>query len=84
MGYHKSEITQGSYGDISKIFEELEELADAEAQDIKVMALCELSDIIGAIDGYLLKRYPSITLIDLIKMAAATTSAFADGTRKTK
>ena len=82
MAYHKKDIEKGVIGDSSKIREELEELLDAESQDNKVMALIELSDIIGSIEMYLEKRYPSISVEDLIIMARATISSFKDGTRK--
>lgn len=81
MGYHKAEITQGVYGEISKIQEELEEFYDALAQQCKVMELVELSDLVGAIRGYLNKYHPSISLEDLIKMADITGRAFENGHR---
>jgi arginyl-tRNA synthetase len=65
-----------------KIKEEIEELQDAEKQSNRIMALVELSDIVGAIQGYLERQHPSITMQDLIIMSLATRSAFMDGTRK--
>lgn len=56
MGFHLKEIKKGTYGEISKIREELEELEDAEEQGIKLMVLFELSDIIGAVAG-VAKKY---------------------------
>jgi len=81
MGYHRTKIKKGKLGEVSKIEEELAELRDAIAQDNKVMALVELSDMCGAIKLYLEKHHPSITIHDLLKMADATASAFQDGTR---
>ena len=81
MGYHKRKITKGVFGDSSKILEEVEELIDSEEQKAKIMVLNELSDIVGAIRGYLDKQHPSITLVDLIKMADLTKSSFEDGER---
>lgn len=81
MGYHKTKITKGKYGESSKIKEEIEELQDAERQNNKIMALVELSDIVGAIHGYLQRQYPNITMQDLVIMSNATRSAFMDGTR---
>lgn len=82
MGYHKNKINKGTYGEISKIQEELEELQDAQQQNNKIMQLVELSDIIGAIQGFLTKHHPNITLNDLIIMADATNNAFKSGDRK--
>lgn len=82
MGYHTREIKKGSIGESSKIREELEELEDAEKQDNPVMAILELSDIVGAIDAYLEVNHPSITVEDLITMAMRTKAAFDDGTRR--
>lgn len=82
MGYHLTEIQKGKLGDSSKILEELQELMDAESQDCKLMVLLELSDIIGAIELYLQKNYPDISLRDLIIMNKITQRAFLDGSRK--
>ncbi len=83
MGYHLKEITKGKIGESSKIREELEELEDAEAQDNKVLAICELSDLYGAIEQYILAKFGGeLTMKDLKKMARATAKAFQDGSRK--
>lgn len=82
MGYHKQSIKKGNYGQVSKIQEELDELVDAIQQNNKIMALVELSDIIGSINGYLEQNFPALTIQDLIIMANATKSAFLDGSRK--
>ena len=55
MSYHLNEIPRGVFGEISKIDEELCELVDAVQQGNKIMTLCELSDIVGAIEGFLEK-----------------------------
>lgn len=80
-GYHLKAITKGQLGLSSKIREELEELEDAEAQNCKIMALLELSDLIGAIEAYLQKQYPNLNLEDLIKMSKITQRAFQSGER---
>lgn len=81
-GYHSVPIPRGEYGEISKIKEELLEAMDAERQGNVVMVLIELSDIIGAIDGYLEKRYKgAVTVKELVKMAEATQEAFKTGGR---
>ena len=84
MSYHLNEIPRGVFGEISKIDEELCELVDAVQQGNKIMTLCELSDIVGAIEGFLEKQHPTITLADLIIMKDATKRAFVSGARKTK
>jgi hypothetical protein len=83
-GYHLDEIPRGEFGELSKVYEEIAELADAEEQGAKLMLLQELSDVIGAIEGYLTKHHPSITLDDLIKMKAITTRAFESGARTSR
>lgn len=82
MGYHTKTIPKGELGEISKIVEEVDELVDANKQGCKIMVLCELSDILGAIDLFLAKHHPSIELDDLIHMSVLTSSAFKEGSRK--
>lgn len=80
-GYHVKDIPRGELGDVTKILEEVMELQDAIDQGVRVMQLCELSDIIQAIRLNLRKHHPGFTLDDLIQMADVTERAFADGTR---
>lgn len=80
MSYHKREITRGVLGEVSKIKEEFEELMDAYEQNSPVLEICELCDMIGAIEAYA-KNF-NLTLSDLIKMKEATTEAFKTGKRK--
>lgn len=82
MSYHIRKIPRGEFGEISKIVEEFWELVDADEQQAEVMIINELSDLIGAIEGYLNKHHPSITLNDLIKMKELTARAFESGHRK--
>jgi hypothetical protein len=82
MGYHVSTISSGVLGEASKIQEELNELVDAENQGVRVLMLCELSDIVGAVDAYLEKYFPGFDIHDLVDMAMLTKSAFKDGERK--
>ena len=79
MGYHIKKIKRGKYGEVSKIQEELDELIDALEQNNKVMAMSELSDLYGAIDGYMQKHFPDFNMQHLAIMAEATTPAFDDG-----
>lgn len=83
-GYHLADIKRGVFGEDSKIFEEIDEFADALDQGVALMALIELSDLIGAIKGWLAKYHPSITLADLDKMAEVTKRVFESGHRESK
>lgn len=80
-GYHIKDIKKGVIGELSKVYEEVEEIKDAEDQGIDIMLLVELSDLVGAIQLYLEKHHPSITLEDLIKMSNVTQRAFNSGAR---
>ena len=80
-GYHVTHIRKGVLGELSKIREELDELEDAAGQGIKIMELCELSDLVGAIRLYLCKHHPGISFDDLFKMSRATERAFEVGER---
>lgn len=83
-GYHLGEIvTQGVYGEISKIKEELEELQEASEQNNKILELVELSDMYGAIEGYVESKF-GMTMEDLKNMSDATKRAFHSGARKSK
>jgi hypothetical protein len=84
QGYHIADITRGVFGHASKVFEEVDEFADALEQGVAVMALVELSDLIGAIRGYLANHHPSITLDDLITMSDVTTRVFKSGHRESR
>ncbi len=75
------DIPKGIIGESSKILEEVLELQDAEEQDAVIMALVELSDVVGAIELYLANRYPIISLDDLITMSHITQRAFKNGRR---
>lgn len=82
MGYHISEITKGTLGELSKIKEELEEALDADKQHNPIMVLLELSDLIGAIESYLDINHPTISIADMLTMSTATKRAFNMGYRK--
>lgn len=81
FGYHRTEIKKGVLGEFSKITEEYLELQDAHDQGAKVMLLCELSDLVGAIDWYLKNHYPNVTIDDIIKFSKMTQNAFERGDR---
>jgi hypothetical protein len=82
MGYHTREIDKGEYGEVSKIREEWEEFLDAHQQGARVLELCELADMYGAMAGYVEKHFPGTTMFDVILMADMTRSAFKEGSRK--
>jgi hypothetical protein len=81
MGYHKSKIEKGKFGEFSKIVEEYLELEDAVSQEVKVLIICELCDLVGAIEAYANEAY-NLSLNDLIKMKNLTKEAFKEGKRK--
>lgn len=80
-GYHINPIVRGKYGEVSKIIEEAQELADALEQGCKVMALLELSDLYGAIEGVLEQNMPGFTMDDVKSMSGITRRAFENGKR---
>lgn len=80
MGYHNLEIKKGILGEFSKIEEEFIELQDAFNQKDKILQLCELSDLIGAIELYIETQF-NFTLTDLISFKDKTKSAFLEGKR---
>lgn len=81
-GYHIRNIQKGEIGELSKVFEEVEEALDAETQGSKVMVLVELSDMLGAIEAYLEKHHPGMQLTDLMIMSNITRRVFREGHRK--
>lgn len=83
MSYHLRKIqTQGVFGQTSKIREELEELEESLEQNNHILALCELADLYGAVEG--VAENLNCRMEDIIKMAAATKRAFESGSRKGK
>jgi hypothetical protein len=79
MGYHLKNIKKGRLGEFSKIQEEMEELSDAVDQNIPPLIICELCDMVGAIELYAKKW--NLSLDDLVKMKNLTKSAFEEGKR---
>lgn len=55
-GYHLTKIEKGTLGDFSKVIEEFMEFEDACAQDCHIMALVELSDLVGSLKHYFKKN----------------------------
>jgi hypothetical protein len=83
MGYHLRPIeTKGVYGEPSKIREELEELEEALEQDNRILALVELTDLYGALEGVAVRL--GTNMVEVAKMAEATKRAFVSGQRRGK
>lgn len=81
-GYHVTDIPRGVYGEPSKVLEEAFEFIDATKQKSHVMAILELSDLIGAIQAWLMLYHPSVSIDDLVTMSQITSRAFEAGERK--
>lgn len=85
MSYHLEEIEKGVYGQFSKIKEEFLEAEDSLKQNNKIMLLQELSDLYGAIEGYLEEEYKgTITMEDIKVMSKVTNKVFQTGYRKAR
>lgn len=80
-GYHLVTIQKGELGELSKVREELEELTDAHAQGDRIMQLVEAADLYGALELFLEKHIPGMTMQDLAKFSATTRRAFQNGRR---
>lgn len=81
MAYHLKEIPKGKIGEFSKIKEEFLELEDAVIQKDKILQICELTDLIGAIKLFSLNNF-CLSLDDLINFNKKTEDAFLQGKRK--
>lgn len=81
MSYHlRPIIIKGKYGDLSKVYEELDELAESLEQNNRILALVELSDLYGAIEA--LAETLGTNIIEIAKMSDATKRSFKSGERK--
>lgn len=78
-GYHTVEIAKGVLGQSSKIQEELDELQDAERQNVKILIHCELADLYGALRAR--AEACGLTMEDLRAMVDLTKEAFKIGQR---
>lgn len=79
MGYHTVKIAKGVLGKSSKIQEELDELLDAEKQNVKILIHCELADLYGALRA--VAETHGLTMKDLEQMIDLTAAAFREGER---
>lgn len=75
-GYHTREIARGELGKVSKVREELE---DALEQGNRILALCEMADLYGALEH--MAQATGTSMEELRVMAHATQRAFRDGSR---
>lgn len=83
MSYHLRPIkVQGEFGKTSKIHEELDELEEALEQNNRILALCELADLFGALSG--VAESLGTNMIEVIRMSEATHRAFKSGARTPK
>lgn len=80
-GYHLVPIEKGVLGETSKIAEELRELEDGFAQGDRILMLVELADLYGAIELFMEKHLPGMTMDDVRRFAATTRRAFDNGRR---
>lgn len=81
MGYHKDPIPKGKLGEFSKVEEEFLELKDAFKQQHKILELCEMADLIGAVEAYANNKY-NMSLDDILQMKNSTKEAFEEGKRE--
>lgn len=79
MGYHTKPIEKGIIGHFSKIKEEFQEAEDAFDQNDEILIICELSDMVGAIEEYI-KRW-NLDLTSLKNFSDKTKSAFKKNKR---
>lgn len=59
-GYHLHAFSKGVVGELSKVEEEVLELEDALLQDSSIMALVELSDLVGAVNAFIARHHPQL------------------------
>ncbi len=78
-GYHLSKIERGTYGELSKVQEELNEALDAMDQGCKIMLQVELADIYGALEAVAVMN--GLDMEDLKSMSDITKRAFDNGAR---
>ena len=80
--FHKNkQIFKGKIGEFSKIQEEFEELKDAIEQGDRVLTICELTDLIGAIEFYS-SNYFNLSLNDLKAFSDKRKQSFLNETNK--
>lgn len=78
-GYHITKITKGTYGDLSKVQEELDEAIDATRQGSEILLLVELADLYGALEAVAERN--GTTMGQLQVFSDITKRAFINGAR---
>lgn len=82
FGYHTQFIAKGEYGKFSKVKEEFDELKDAwENRESKVLTICELCDLYGAMEEFA-KETLNISMDEIIKFSNLTKEVYQSRTRK--
>jgi len=79
--FHVHPVREGTYGELSKIQEELDEALDAETRGQELLLMIELADIIGAVAG-VAERY-GYTLESLIQFSELVRSVRRQDTEET-
>lgn len=79
-GYHLRPIDKGTYGEFSKVQEEIAELEDAYSQESKVLQIVEICDLLGALEAYA-TNHLGVQLSDLVYFKDITKRAFLNGHR---
>jgi hypothetical protein len=78
-GYHINKIPKGTIGEFSKVVEEFLEFEDSMEQSSSVMALVELSDLVGAVGEFFSKNGKPFLLNELVtKVKNNPTSRLVD------
>lgn len=71
-GYHLYDIPKGTLGEYSKVIEEFMEFSDSIEQDCSIMAVLELSDLIGSLKHYFYSQQKEVvwthTISDLLSI----------------
>ncbi len=80
-GYHEATVPKTLPGSFLKILEETEEAKDAYLTQNPIMLLVELADLYGAMELFLGKEFPSMSMEDLKTMHQVTKRAFQHGRR---
>lgn len=82
FGYHTIFIEKGEYGEFSKVKEEFDELKDAfENRKSNVLAICELSDLYGAMEAFAEKTL-HISMSEVVKFAELTKEVYKNRPQK--
>ncbi|MBI2102707.1 hypothetical protein HYT55_02620 [Candidatus Woesearchaeota archaeon] len=80
-GYHEMIIPKAPAGSFLKIAEEFREARDAYMNHNPIMLLVELADIYGAMELFLEKHSPEISMEDVRRLQEVTRRAFQNGRR---